>query len=297
MTGLLMVAAEELNIDMSQMRCDHERHRRDAEPGHDRRQLGDQLAAASRCAPPRRPPTRRCSGSPSTQLGVPAASLTVSKGVVSGGGKTVTYGQLLGGKLFNVAMGPQYNLSPTQPPTQSQRRASPRRGSGSSQGLAAAEVLPTPAFVPSPGPGLSPGAPGTKPVSQYKLVGISPGPPRVDIPAKVTGKLHLRPEHPHPRDAARPHRPPARAGRLRRRARTRRSSRSTRARSATSRASRSCGRSNFLGVVAPRRVGRDPGGGAAEGAVGGDADAARRAGTSVEQMRPAGHRRPGAGSR
>ena len=61
-------------------------------------------------------------------------------------------------------------------------------GSGSSQGLAATEMLPTPAFVPSPGPGLSPGAPGTKPVSQYKLVGIAPSPPRVDIPAKVTGQ-------------------------------------------------------------------------------------------------------------
>ena len=37
-----------------------------------------------------------------TSLGVPVASLTVSKGVVSGGGKTVTYGQLVGDKLFNV---------------------------------------------------------------------------------------------------------------------------------------------------------------------------------------------------
>ena len=32
----------------------------------------------------------------------PVANLTVSKGVVSGGGKTVTYGQLVGDKLFNV---------------------------------------------------------------------------------------------------------------------------------------------------------------------------------------------------
>jgi nicotinate dehydrogenase subunit B len=37
-----------------------------------------------------------------TNLGVPVANLTVSKGVVSGGGKTVTYGQLVGDKLFNV---------------------------------------------------------------------------------------------------------------------------------------------------------------------------------------------------
>ena len=36
----------------------------------------------------------------STKLGVPVASLSVSKGVVSGGGKSVTYGELIGGKLL-----------------------------------------------------------------------------------------------------------------------------------------------------------------------------------------------------
>jgi nicotinate dehydrogenase subunit B len=41
-------------------------------------------------------------GLASANLGVPVGSLTVSKGVVSGGGKTVTYGQLIGGKTFNV---------------------------------------------------------------------------------------------------------------------------------------------------------------------------------------------------
>jgi len=43
-------------------------------------------------------------GMAATQLGVPVASLSVSKGVISGGGKTVTYGQLIGGKLFSIAM-------------------------------------------------------------------------------------------------------------------------------------------------------------------------------------------------
>jgi nicotinate dehydrogenase subunit B len=38
------------------------------------------------------------------------------------------------------------------------------------------------------GPGLSPGFPGlTKPVSQYKIVGVT-DPPRLDVPDKVTGK-------------------------------------------------------------------------------------------------------------
>ena len=38
----------------------------------------------------------------STQLGVPVSQLSVSGGVVSGGGKQVSYGQLIGNKLFNV---------------------------------------------------------------------------------------------------------------------------------------------------------------------------------------------------
>ena len=41
----------------------------------------------------------------STNLGVPVANLTVKGGVVSGGGKTVSYGQLVGGKLLNLSGG------------------------------------------------------------------------------------------------------------------------------------------------------------------------------------------------
>ena len=80
----------------------------------------------------------------SANLGVPVASLTVAKGVVSGGGKSVTYGELVGGKLFNV------NLTTTS---------------------------------------LQHGVAPAKPVSQYKLVGTMA--PRVDIPAKVSGQVHL----------------------------------------------------------------------------------------------------------
>ena len=186
MTGLLMVAAEELNADMSQMRwitndTDVTPNQGTTAGSSAISSGGKQTRAASAAA------YQTLLGLASTQLGVPVANLSVTKGVVSGGGKTVTYGALLGGKVFNVEMGPQYNLAPTQPPTSSSAQTVASSGSGSSQGLAAAEVLPTPAFVPSPGPGLSPGAPGTKPVSQYKLVGVSPGPERVDIPPKVTG--------------------------------------------------------------------------------------------------------------
>ena len=103
-TGLLILAAEELDMDFTQMRH----------------------IAFDTGGPTPSPNTGNTGGSSSistggplvrmaaaqakqallamasTNLGVPAASLTVSKGVVSGGGKTVTYGQLVNGSLFNV---------------------------------------------------------------------------------------------------------------------------------------------------------------------------------------------------
>ena len=80
----------------------------------DERQLGRRArpaasAARTRCrapatasARPRSRRARRCSSSPRRSSACRSASLTVSKGVVSGGGKSVTYGELVGGKLFNV---------------------------------------------------------------------------------------------------------------------------------------------------------------------------------------------------
>ncbi|HEX4520142.1 MAG TPA: molybdopterin cofactor-binding domain-containing protein [Gaiellaceae bacterium] len=97
-------------------------------------------------------------GLASTQLGVPVGGLSAANGVISGGGKSVSYGQLLGDKLFNVKMTTvtaNNTISATNP-----------------QGNLAAG-------------GSSPGDTGTKPVSQYTLVGTAI--PRIDIPAKVIG--------------------------------------------------------------------------------------------------------------
>ena len=187
MTGLLMVAAEELSLDMTQMHAitndtDLTPNQGTTAGSSSISSGGKQTRAAAAAA------YQALLGLASTQLGVPTSGLTVDKGVVSGGGKTVTYGQLLGGKTFSMKIPASYNLTPSTPPTASQQQSVASSGSGSSQGLAATEVLPTPAFVPSPGPGLSPGAPGTKAVADYKLVGVAPGPGRVDIPAKITGK-------------------------------------------------------------------------------------------------------------
>src|SRR3954471_13607025 len=50
----------------------------------------------------------------STQLGVPVSGLTVDKGVVSGGGKTVKYADLMAGKLFASTIAAQ-NATLTDP--------------------------------------------------------------------------------------------------------------------------------------------------------------------------------------
>ena len=104
-----MLAAEELDMDMSQLifarhdtniTPEHGRHvrqhvdleRRAADP-----QRGRDREAGSARAWRRRTSASRCRG------------LSVSKGVVSGGGKTVTYGALIGDKLFNLPMAQSIN--------------------------------------------------------------------------------------------------------------------------------------------------------------------------------------------
>jgi CO/xanthine dehydrogenase Mo-binding subunit len=78
----------------------------------------------------------------STQLGVPVSSLSVSKGVISGGGKTTTYGAVMNGGKFNTVFTPN-SLQPGQSPS--------------------------------------------KPIANYKMVTVRDMAPRKDIPAKVNG--------------------------------------------------------------------------------------------------------------
>ncbi len=66
--------------------------------------------------------------------------LTVTDGVISGGGKKVSYGELIGGKSFAITLDPKQPVKEKAP-------------------------------------------------KDYKIVGKSQ--PRVDIPAKITGPLHL----------------------------------------------------------------------------------------------------------
>jgi len=103
-TGLMLIAAEELDMDFTQFR--HiEFDTGGAHPSPNTGNTGGSTSISQGG-----PLIRRAAAEAkqallalaSTNLGVPVASLTVSKGVVSGGGKTVTYGQLVGDKLMNV---------------------------------------------------------------------------------------------------------------------------------------------------------------------------------------------------
>jgi nicotinate dehydrogenase subunit B len=102
-TGLLLLVAEELDMEIGQL----------VFVGHDTNVTpntggtfgsssialaGPVLRSAAATA------RQALVGLASARLGVAIESLTVSMGVVSGGGKSVTYGELIGEKLFNVAM-------------------------------------------------------------------------------------------------------------------------------------------------------------------------------------------------
>jgi CO/xanthine dehydrogenase Mo-binding subunit len=100
-TALLQIAAEELDLDMSQVRAARV----------DTHTTPDQGSTVGSGSIARGGPQVRTASAEarlallnlaSAKLGVPAAQLKVAKGVVSGGGKSTTYGELLGDRLFNV---------------------------------------------------------------------------------------------------------------------------------------------------------------------------------------------------
>jgi CO/xanthine dehydrogenase Mo-binding subunit len=102
-TGLLMIAAEELDMDVSQLIF--VRHDTNVTPNTGGTFGSSSIASAGpRVRMAAATAKQALLGLAATSLGVPAAQLSVSKGVVSGGGKSVTYGALIGDKLFNVRM-------------------------------------------------------------------------------------------------------------------------------------------------------------------------------------------------
>src|SRR6266851_7813531 len=93
-TGLLVIAAEELDMDVSQL--SFVPHDTNVTPNTGGTFGSSSISSAG-------PRVRSASATAkqtllamaSAQLGVPASSLTTSKGIVSGGGKQITYGQLI----------------------------------------------------------------------------------------------------------------------------------------------------------------------------------------------------------
>jgi nicotinate dehydrogenase subunit B len=147
-TGVLMVVAEEMNMNMNQMSFAHVESWLQAVGGGSGSGGISNRSTAIRSAAALAKTTLL--NMASTQLGVPASSLTVTDGVVSGGGKTVKYSDLLGGKLFQTALTAANTGGATTSPF-----------------------------------GTTPGQGNSKPVSQYTVIGKAF--PRIDIPAKVMG--------------------------------------------------------------------------------------------------------------
>lgn len=153
-TGLLMIAGEELDLDLDQLRFVTEdtaltpntfpSTTSEGMPG-----TGPSVRAAAAAA------KRVLLDLAADELGVPVHELSVQAGVVSAGGRSVTYAELVGGREFQMPIPAEYNLDQSKMP-----------GWNGTAGLLA-------------------GAPGTKPVSQYRLVGTRAS--RVDIPAKAAG--------------------------------------------------------------------------------------------------------------
>jgi CO/xanthine dehydrogenase Mo-binding subunit len=154
-TGILMIAAEELDMEMSQMI--HVQDDTSVTPNSSPKEASNTITNAG-------PGVRAAAAHArqallqlaSAKLAVPVTQLSVAKGVVSGGGKSVSYGELVGGKLINVRMPDSYRMNTTN--------LGPFGFTG----------------------GIQPGQAPAKPVSQYRIVGTKV--PRIDVPGIVTGK-------------------------------------------------------------------------------------------------------------
>jgi len=156
-TGLLQIAGEELDMDISQLRF--------IQFDTDLTPVSGNIGASATIRAKQGPKVRAAAvtarqvllGLASTTLGVPVANLTVKSGVVTGGGRSVTYGDVIGDKLFNVTFPASYAMTSTP-----------------SSHVADFQV------------GLLAGQAPAKPVSTYMLVGTRV--PRIDIPDMVVGR-------------------------------------------------------------------------------------------------------------
>jgi CO/xanthine dehydrogenase Mo-binding subunit len=115
-TGLLMVAAEELDLSIDQIRHSMWDSSQLVFSGSTGGSTAIQTSAGPKVRAAGAYARQALLNLASKNLGVPVSSLSVSKGVISGGGKTVTYGALVGGKLINATI-PVGSINPGQAPS------------------------------------------------------------------------------------------------------------------------------------------------------------------------------------
>jgi CO/xanthine dehydrogenase Mo-binding subunit len=109
-TGILMIVAEEMNMNMNQMYYARPESWLNVTGGGSGSsgisKRSTQIRAAAALA------KTTLLDLASARLGLPAASLSVTDGVVSGAGKSVKYGDLIGGKLFKAELTAQTTANP-----------------------------------------------------------------------------------------------------------------------------------------------------------------------------------------
>jgi nicotinate dehydrogenase subunit B len=114
-TGLLMLAAEELDVSLAQMRYSPSDTWAVVNSGSTGGSTGIQSSGGPKLRAAAALAKQTLLSLASKSLGVPVSSLSVSNGVVSGGGKSISYGELVGGKLLSTKMSPA-TLNPGQSP-------------------------------------------------------------------------------------------------------------------------------------------------------------------------------------
>jgi CO/xanthine dehydrogenase Mo-binding subunit len=115
-TGLLQLFAEELNLPMSMVRHGTWDTYQLVNSGSTGGSTGIQSSPGPALRGAAAAAMQTLLNMASANLGVPAASLSVSNGTISGGGKSVTYAQLVGGKLFSTKIAAP-SLNPGQAPS------------------------------------------------------------------------------------------------------------------------------------------------------------------------------------
>jgi CO/xanthine dehydrogenase Mo-binding subunit len=105
-TGYVMLVAEELDLSPAQVRHGGSDSWRVVNSGNTGGSSGIQTSGGPRLRAAAATARQKLLSLASTSLGVPVSSLSVSNGFVSGGGRSVTYGELVGGKLLNATISP-----------------------------------------------------------------------------------------------------------------------------------------------------------------------------------------------